>query len=392
MKLMRVLTGIFAICLTAAGLAQAATVSGNVTNKTTGKPSAGDAVELLDMKQAMSSVASTTTDAKGHFSVTLPGTDTYLVRVMHQGAGYYVSPKDGQPADVGVYDVATKVNGVSTEADVIEVETDNGKLVVNERFYLHNISSPPTTQWSQKSFEIQIPAEGAVTEVIAQRPGGLPTNLKLDPTGEKGHYSFNFPIQPDDGDKDTMFQVVYTLPYSGGKYTFKIVESLPVENLAVLVPLSMSVGSATGATFSQINADPGILTYLAKKVAAGQTVEFTVSGSGSIPRDQQANDSSNTAMGPGGGMAAPIATPDPLSKYKWWILGGLAVLFVAAGFFLLSKPGGAPAAKSATLADTLKEQLFSLESDRISGAISDKEYNEARAALDIVIKRAMKKG
>jgi ribosome-binding ATPase YchF (GTP1/OBG family) len=42
---------------------------------------------------------------------------------------------------------------------------------------------------------------------------------------------------------------------------------------------------------------------------------------------------------PGGGIGNPINTPDPLSKYKWWILGGLALLMAVAAAFLLMKTG-----------------------------------------------------
>jgi len=71
----------------------------------------------------------------------------------------------------------------------------------------------------QKSFEIVLPADAVINDAGAQRPGGLPTSLKMDPDGPKGHYSFNFPIQPDDGEKDTMFQISYGLPYSAASMT-----------------------------------------------------------------------------------------------------------------------------------------------------------------------------
>ena len=81
-------------------------------------------------------------------------------------------------------------------------------------------------------------------------------------------------------------------------------------------------------------------------------MEFTVSGSGAIPRDAQGGQGGGQAAGqaadqsagapatPGGGIGTPIDTPDPLSKYKWWILGGLALLLAAAAAFLLRKPEG----------------------------------------------------
>jgi hypothetical protein len=159
----------------------------------------------------------------------------------------------------------------------------------------------------------------------------------------------------------------------------------------------------------------------------GKPVEFTVSGTGSMPREAQTGgggpqadsgggaDASATPNTPGGGIGTPINTPDPLSKYKWWILGGLALLLAAAAAFLLRKPDGtasaiadanaplpanprasapsyataAPATKHASLLDALKEELFAIESERISGTISADEYNQVKGALEIVLKRAL---
>ena len=107
-----------------------------------------------------------------------------------------------------------KSQGVFIEADVIEVESDNGQLRVDERYFVHNTSSPPhhdnpEQEISRSSF----PKMQCSNQVRAQRPSGLPTSIKMNPDGAKGHYSFNFPIQPDNGDKDTLFQISYNLPY-----------------------------------------------------------------------------------------------------------------------------------------------------------------------------------
>jgi hypothetical protein len=404
-------------------LAQAVSVTGTVTNKTTSKPAAGDKVVLVDVQAGMGEVAQATTDAQGHYSLNEPGSGPYLIRVTHQGAGYFIAaPQGGGPGDIPVYDVAAKVEGVSVEADVIEVEADNGQLHVTERYFVHNTSSPPRTEWSPRTFEITLPAEATIAGTAAQRPTGLPTSVKLDQVGTKGHYAFNFPIQPDEGDKDTLFQLEYTLPYSSGKYTFHPQVSLPTQNVGVLMPKSMSFEAGTGSLFQSVQEDPGVLTYVAKNLTPGKALEFTVSGTGSMPREQQGaaqqGDSGGQAAGtpgnqPGGGIGEPINTPDPLSKYKWWILGGLALLLAAAAAFLLRKPAGAPgavgapsqgfaaapayvapsspAAKNAALLNALKEELFALESEKLSGKVKPEEYAEAKAALETVLKRALKR-
>ena len=426
MRSTRLVASIFAFSFFFVGaIAQAASVSGTVTDKTTNKPAAGDTVVLVDVQAGMGEVAKTVTDGKGHYSINEPGAGPYLVRVTHQGAAYFIAAPQGTgPGDIPVYDVAAKVSGVFIEADVLELETANGQLHVNERYYVHNTSSPPTTQWSQKSFEVVLPADAQEEEIGAQRPGGLPTSIKMDPDGPKGHYSFNFPIQPDNGDKDTLFQVGYTLPYSSGKYTFRSQVTLPADNFAVLMPKTMTLNAATAGTFTLVNADPGISTYLCKNATPGKVMEYTVSGTGSIPREDQGTagaagqGSAGTAAGgasttatpgstPGGGIGEPINTPDPLTKYKWWILGGLALLLATGAAFLLRKPegvggipslpqGGAvpanyssPVAKNVLLLNALKEELFSLESEKIAGTLSAEDYVEAKAALETVLKRAL---
>ena len=331
-------------------LAQAATVSGTVMNKTTGKPAPGDKVALVDVQAGMAEVGTATTDAQGRYTLNEPGSGPYLIRVTHQGAGYFIAAPQGDgPGDIPVYDVAAKVEGVSVEADVIEVETDNGALRVTERYFVHNTSSPPKTEWSPKTFVITLPADATVGGTAAQRPTGLPTSVKLDPVGAKGQYAFNFPIQPDEGQKDTLFQVEYTVPYSSGKFTFHPNVSLPTQNVGVLMPKSMTFTPGAGSPFRAVQEDPGVQTFVAQNLTPGAALEFTVSGSGSMPREQQgagqqASDAGGQAAAasgqPGGGIGEPINTPDPLSKYKWWILGGLALLLAAAAAFLLRKPAG----------------------------------------------------
>ena len=403
-------------------LAQAAQVTGTVTNKTTSKPAAGDTVALVEPMAGMAEVAHTKVDPSGHYSLTRNNNAPVLVKVTHQGADFFADvPQDGTVREVFVYDVAPKVDGVSIEADVFEIESDHDQLRVIERFFVHNTSMPPRTQWSQKSFEIVLPEEAELASAQGQRPtaSSLPTSLKLQPNGPKGHFAFNFPIQPDEGDKDTQFTVSYSLPYSG-KFTFRPQVSLPAQSVGVLLPKSMTFAAGAGSTFQTLQQDPNVQTFVAKNAAPGKPLEFTVSGTGAMPREEQGaaagaqgQEAGAPTGQPGGGIGAPINTPDPLSKYKWWILGGLALVLVAAAAFLLRKPAGAPAAgaaplappasgqaaqahtaqaaKNSSLLNALKEELFALESEKLTGHLSPEEYAEVKAALETVLKRALKR-
>ena len=431
MRLTRFFVGMLALNFLFAGaLAQAATVAGTVTDKTTGKAAVGDAVVLLEPMSGMSEVGRATTDASGHYSLNLPGNLPYLVRVTHQGADYFIAaPQGGGNGDIPVYDVAAKVNGITVGEHVIGIESDNGQLRVVERYDVHNASSPPTTQWSRKSFELILPDDASAVEASAQRPGtgSLPTSIQLDPAGAKGHYSFNFPIQPDEGGKGTLFQVQYEVPYGSAQYKFHSVATLPAQTVWIVLPKSMTFASGTSAGFQLSPQDPTVQTFMARDVAQGKALDFSVSGTGAFPREDQGNQADNSAQapeqgpgsGPGGGIGTPINTPDPLSKYKWWILGGLAILLAAAAGFLLRKPAGqaatvpaspidfpigatparpsahsapvSPAVRNSALLNALKEELFALESEKIAGSLPPEEYAEQKAALETVLKRALKK-
>lgn len=419
MKPSRIILRLVVFCaLLVAASAHAASVSGTVTDKTTGKPAAGDAVVLIDVQAGMAESARTTTDAKGHYVLTLPGNSSYLVRVTHQGSTYFIAaPQGGSPGDLTVYDVAAKVDGVSIVEDVFGIaEAQNGKLHVVERWLVRNSSNPPRTQWTPKSFEVVLPPEAIVQEASAQRPSGIPTTLSLDPTGTKGHYTYNFPIQPDDGTKRTLFQVDYQLPYSG-KFTFHPTVTIPAHTIWVVLPNGMTLTSGGGSSFQSSPQDPSMQTFVAQDAQPGKPLEFTISGSGALPRDQQASgegqqgaasqDAGTPGNQPGGGIGAPINTPDPLSKYKWWILGVLALLLAAGAALLLRRPAApipappgtptpdaavSPAAKGGdALLNVLKEELFTLESDRIGGKIQQAEYGEVKAALETVLKYALKR-
>jgi len=418
MKLTRIVFCTVALILLLTGaVAQAAQVTGTVTNKTTGKPAAGDTVVLVDVQAGMGEVARAITDAGGHYRLNKPSSSNYLVRVTHQGATYFIgAPEGGAPGDIAVYDVAAKVDGVLIDEDVIGiVETVNGQLRVVERYAVRNSSMPPRTQWSPRSFEIVLPVDAVVEGASAQRPGAssLPTTMKLDSAGQKGHYSFNFPIQPDAGEKPTLFQIEYMLPYGGGKYTFHPQVTIPARTVWVMMPKSMSFAAGAGSTFISAPQE-GLPTYVAKNAVPGKPLEFTVSGTGSIPRDDQGaqggqqagsdQEAGGPGTRPGGGMANPINTPDPLSKYKWWILSVLVLLLAAGAAFMLRTPAtgagfnsgaaqavASPAAKNAALLNALKEEIFALESDKVAGKITAAEYAELKAALDTVLKRALKR-
>jgi hypothetical protein len=394
-----------------AASASAATISGNVTNGTNNKPAAGDPVTLIALDRSMQEISKTTTDAQGHFSIDAPDPGMHLLRIDHQGAAYFQpAPPNTPNVKATVYDVASEVPGVTTVANVMRVETDGQGLRVTQSYFVKNDSNPPRTQFSKKAYEFYLPANATIEGSAAEAPGGMPVQSSPVPLEDKGHYTFLFPLRPG----VTQFQLSYHLPYSGS-LAFDQKFGGPVDSFVVMMPKSMTFKAAAGATFQSLNETPNAQTFLTRGVGPAHAIGFTVSGSGAMPRDTPVDNQGgdNAAAGqeqggsaaandtrPGGGLGVPIDTPDPLNKYKWWILGGITLIFAAGAGFLMRSPAGAaatpvapvpPANTPGSLLAALKDELFTLETDHLQGKLSDAEYEQQKQALELVLRRALAK-
>src|SRR5271168_5399219 len=356
---MRMRLRLSALCalLALASGASAATITGTVTNGTTHTPAAGDAVTLISLDQRMQEIAKTTTDAQGHFSIDAPDPGMHLIRIDHQGAAYFQpAPPNTPNVNAQVYDVAASVPGVNTVANVMRVETDGQGLRVTQSFFIKNDSNPPRTQFSNRSYEFYLPPEAQIEGSAAMAPGGMPVQSSPVPLKEKGEYAFLFPLRPG----VTQFQLSYHLPYSGS-LGFDQRFANVTDSFVVMMPKSMSFKPGGGASFESLNETPGALTMLARNGSPTRPFAFTVSGSGAMPRDTQAENQTNDGAGaaeaggsaaandtrPGGGLGVPIDTPDPLDKYKWWILGAITLVFAVGAGFLLRRPAGSAVIEAA---------------------------------------------
>jgi hypothetical protein len=412
------------------GFAFADSITGIVTNKTTNKPAVGDDVVLIRLAQGMQEATRTKTDAKGHFSLDLPAGDSgmHLVRVTHDKANYFrPAPPGTQSVEVTVFNAGAKVKGVNSEADVMHMETDaSGKsLHVVENFFVKNDSNPPMTQFSDRPFEFYLP-EGAVVEgSAALAPDGMPVKASPVPLDDPNHFAFIFPIRPG----ETRFQISYRLPY-GGSLTLSPKVTTPTDTIAIMMPKSMTFKPGPSASYIPVTEDTTAQTYVARSVEPSQALDFTVSGSGQMPRDTGAaatageggagaggtadasasGGAAGSAAGsaandtrPGGGLGVPLdpeGANDPWAKYKWWILGGLGLaMAVGAGIMLKNGPAQAPAVAGSgvaaggdSLLAAMKEELFALETDRLQGRLTESEYVEQKAALEVVLRRALMRG
>jgi hypothetical protein len=452
---------IFFFLLIAAYVASAQTLTGTVKNSTTNKPGAGDEVVLLKLGQGMEESGRAKTDAKGNFSFKLDDAQSpHLVRVIHQEVTYHrMAPPGTTSVEVEVYDVSKKVEGINNVADIMRFQAGQGQLEVQRVFAVDNSSKPPRTQMNERNFEFYVPDGARIVEGSAMTAGGQPVNSAPVPEGggDRNRYAFLFPLRPG----ETRFEVVYQLPYTGSAN----IDPHPVTSLqhfVAVVPKTMQFTAAPGAAFQQL-ADPqqpGVVMQVASNAAADDhRLAFRIAGEGSFPQenaggqdqgqgqgqaqeqgqdqgaDQSAGAPGQSANRPGGGLGPPIDAPDPLQKYRWYILGGFAAVLIVGGVFIASRQQAAaravargkksraveylddneyadedasaltqvpaaqiPQAKSRAAAapkpmllEALKEELFELEVEHKQGRISDDEYEKAKSALDQTLERALKR-
>lgn len=424
-----------------ASFAAAQTLTGTVKNATTGKPAAGDEIILLKLGQGMEEAGRTKTDAKGQFSFKLDDAQSpHLVRAIHQDVTYHrMAPPGTTSVALDVYDVGKKIDGIAVVADIMRVQASQGQIAVTREFGVQNTSNPPRTQMSERNLEFYVPDGAHVIDdsASATTENGNPLKSAPVPEGEKNRYSFIFPLRPG----LTRFEVTYELPYSGS-VNIDPKSLYPLEHFVVMTPKAMQFAGANSAAFKLINYpnEPDANVQVASDIKPGENLAFKVSGEGALESGQesgaqgsdQGGQSSAPAPGaqsnnrPGGGLGPPIDAPDPLQKYRWQILGGIAAALVLGGVYVAWRQQSAArsvarplsgqttlqeeddyepaeafvksagrttlaARPSSMLLEGLKEELFQLEVERRQGLISQSEYEKAKSALDQTLDRALKR-
>ena len=443
---------ILALALVAlASFASAQTLTGTVKNSTTNKPAAGDEVVLLKLGQGMEEAGRTKTDAKGNFSFKLDDAQSpHLVRAIHQEVTYHrMAPPGTTSVELEVYDVGKKIDGITNVADIMRFQASQGQLEVQRVFAVQNSSKPPRTQMNERNFEFYVPDGAKIVEGSAMTAGGQPINSAPIAEGDKNRYAFIFPLRPG----ETRFEVVYQLAYTGSANIDPRPVS-PLQHFVAVVPKTMQFTPASGTAFQQL-ADPqqpGVIMQVASNATGDHALAFRIAGEGAFLQENaggqdqgQTSDqgpeqtpgaSAQSANRPGGGLGPPIDAPDPLQKYRWYILGGFAAVLIAGAVFVASRQqsaaravsrgktpravdylddneyADAEAGKELThvpapqipqskarkagaakpmLLEALKEELFDLEVEHKQGTISDQEYEKAKSALDQTLERALKR-
>ena len=424
-----------------ASVSFAGTVTGTVTNGTTGKPVAGVDVILIQLQGTMQPVAQTKTDANGHYQLDHPalGNGPMLLRAVYRGVNYHEPATPGKTTvDIQVFEPTEKPNAFSVTARAIILEPGDSGLVVDEEYLISNKTQPPVAFYRPGgSFEFSIPADAQLGDVEVVGTSGMP--VKQAPISKsKNVQAIDYPFRPG----DSSVRLSYKIPYPGNQASLEFSSPYLINRVAVFAPPAMQV---SGNGFNPAGQQQGFNVFMHETIAANTPAAVAVSGTGPIPQPESAgggDDSQNPAVNSRADSGAPTPTasvtalPARLDSVRWYVVGGFAAIFALGLFYMWRQPqvavAGAPKdtaaapertsvqAKPAQLAsaatptetlrpkvisgrtsesldrevrgslDELKDVLFRLELRREAGTISEDEYTSERDRVQQLLRDLVK--
>lgn len=429
------------------------TVSGTITNGTTGKVAPGVQVILIQLMGGMKPVATTKSDTQGRYSFDNPllGQGPMLLRAIYRGVMYHEPVTPGTSSvNIDVFEPTSKLSAIAVSAHAIIVQPNGSNLTVDEEYNIDNNTKPPLAFYrSGGTFKFPIPEGAQLQQVVAGVASGLPVIQSTTDTG-KNEKAIDYAFRPG----SSRVGITYTVPYPGNQTQLHFSSPYDVARLAIFAPPTVQI---SGGDFAPAGSEQGFNAYLRQTVAANTPVQVAISGTAPPPApgdasaaDNSQNPSVNSHVDDGaqGSPAATVTTlPARLDSLKWIVVGGFAALFVLGLIFVLRQPQVVPAApgdgatpvppapaptrsaskpkaprttkssgasrSSASVAtaaapenaaesegelerevrgslDELKDSLFRLELRREAGTISDEEYVRRRDRLQKTLRELVK--
>jgi len=331
-----------------ASAALAGTVSGTITNGTTGKVASGVQVILIQLMGGMKPVASTKSDADGHYQFDNPllGQGPMLLRAVYRGVLYHEPVTPGTTnVNIDVYEPTSKLNAIEITAHAIIVQPNGPNLNVDEEYNIDNNTQPPLAFYrAGGTFKFSLPAGAQISQVSAGIASGLPVIQSTTDAGNN-EKSIDYAFRPG----SSRVGITYTVPYPSNQTQLSFSSPYTIGRLAIFAPPTVQIA---GGDFAPAGSEQGFNAYLRQSVAANTPVEVAISGTAPPPADNTNNGDSNSAdnsQNPSvnshvddGAQSAPIATvttlPARIDSLKWIVVGGFAALFALGLIFVLRQP------------------------------------------------------
>jgi hypothetical protein len=414
-----------------AAAAHAGTIGGTVINRTTGKPEPNVALDLLSPTQGMTELATATSDAGGHFTVTKDsiGMAPILIRATFHDVSFNTFAPPGRPSvEVEVYDISKDPKTIAVSSHIVIFQPQGDKLIGAEEYEVTNAAQPLAAYFrSEGNFDFAIPENATLGQVSTTTSMGMSVAQASIEKG-KGRVAIAYAFRPG----QTNIRLSYELPYANSSASLKLPTTYAGAKLLVVVPPGVAV-TGDGLTFA--GQEQGMMVFTHDPLPAKGVLAVSLSGVGSAPAaDSQGQGGGAQEGNSRTGGQEVTAAPSRLDDYKWFIVAGLAALF-AMGAILLSRkqvvavesddaeaevppakpakpaktqkkaaaPTPAPAKPPApalprakvTAAvdqhvsvsmDSLKDQIFRLELRKQAGTISEEDYACEKAKVEKLLR------
>jgi hypothetical protein len=410
----------------------AGTVTGVVTNGTTGKPARDVDIILIELQGTMQPVAETKTDGNGHYELNHPalGSGPMLIRAVYRGVNYHEPATPGKTTvNIEVFEPSEKPEVFSVTARAIILEPGDSSLVVDEEYLIANTTQPPVAYYRPGgSFAFSVPANAELGDVSVVGTSGMP--VKQTPIlKEHGAAAIDYPFRPG----DTSVRLSYRLAYPNNHTALQFSSPYRIGRVAIFAPPAVSV---SGSGFAPAGQQQGFNVFMKEAVAANTLEAVSVSGTGPIPQaesgdaadDSTQNPSVNSRAESAGPRAVASLTtlPARLDSVRWYVVGGLAAVFALGLIYIWWQPRVAVQSETATAAsetksasvlrpakahdphasngapaasveravrgslDELKDSLLRLELRREAGTITEAEYARERDRVQQVLRDLVK--
>ncbi|HVB85040.1 MAG TPA: carboxypeptidase-like regulatory domain-containing protein [Candidatus Dormibacteraeota bacterium] len=338
-----------------ASAAFAGTVSGTITNGTTGKVASGVQVILIQLMGGMKPVANTKSDAQGHYQFDNPllGQGPMLLRAVYRGVLYHEPVTPGTTnVNIDVFEPTSKANAIDVTAHAIIVQPSGPNLNVDEEYNIDNNTKPPLAFYrSGGTFKFTLPAGAQISQVTAGiAAAGMPPVIQSTTDVGNNEKAIDYAFRPG----SSRVGITYTVPYPSNQTQLNFSSPYTIGRLAIFAPPTVQVA---GGDFAPAGSEQGFNAYLRQSVAPNTPVEVAISGTAPPPADDAGNGDANSAdnsQNPSvnshvddGAQTAPVATvttlPARIDSLKWIVVGGFVALFALGLIFVLRQPQVAPA-------------------------------------------------
>lgn len=331
--------GLTLLLFLAAAEADAVEIAGRVTNRTSGRPVAGQEVTLLALRGGMVALDSRDTDSNGRvrFVVAANPNENFLVRVAYRGVNYHqpAAPIGGDRIEVNVdvYDTTTSPAGIEHEAHHLFLDAHTGHVRITEVVLFNNRTEPPQSYVPERSSDsllgFLVPADATEdVRAFVAGPGGMPLRQQPQPGEEPNTYTLDYPLRPG----TTQIEFSYAVPLQNNAYEFSRRWDRGTPAPRIVTPLEGI--RLSGPSISGVQDEPGRRARIySSQLARGNQLRFRIEVEPSAVAARAADEpaQSEAAPAPSGNVTL---IPNPVAESKWYIVG-LTLVVLALGLYYL---------------------------------------------------------